>query len=80
MIVAFAVFAGVVTVMFGIFYVKARSSEPAADTRKNRDAGGDGALTTSSTRSNGDCDVTDVTDAAGCDGSGGGGDGGGGGD
>jgi hypothetical protein len=76
MIVAFAVFAGLVTVLFGIFYVKARSSEPAADRRKNRDDGGDGALTTSSTRSNGDCDVTD---AAGCDGSGGGGGGDGGG-
>lgn len=77
MIAAFAVFAGVVTVMFGIFYVKARSSEPAADTRKNRDAVDDGALTTSSTRANEDCGVTD---AAGCDGSGGGGGGDGGGD
>lgn len=77
MVAAFAVFACVVTVMFCIFCFKARFKEPAADTRKNRNAGGDGALTTSSTRSNGDCDVTD---AAGCDGSGdgGGGDGGGG--
>lgn len=70
MIVAFAVFAGVVTVMFGIFYVKAISGKPAADRRKNRDAGGDGVVTTSSTRANDDCGVTD---AAGCDGSDGGG-------
>lgn len=73
MIAAFAVFAGLVTFMLGIFYVKDRSGEPAADRRKNRDAGGDGVVTTSSTPSNGDCDGTD---AAGCDGSGSGGGGG----
>lgn len=74
MVAAFAVFACVVTVMFCIFCFKARFKEPAGD-RKNRDGGGDGAVITSSTSSNGDCDVTD---AAGCDGSGDGGDGGGG--
>lgn len=72
MIVAFAVFAGVVTVMFCIFCFKAKFKEPAGD-RKNRDGGGDGAVITSSTSSNGYCGVTDT---AGCGGDGGGGGGG----
>lgn len=71
MVSAFAVFACVVTVMFGIFYLKARSTEPAADKRKNRDPGGDAGSTTTSIASGDNCTTNDT---AGCDGGGGGGD------
>gem|GEM_PF-6043795 len=59
-------------------FQSAVSPEPGSllRTEKNRDAGGDGAVNTSSTISNGEFRVTD---AAGCDSSIGGGDDGGGG-
>ncbi|WP_411291067.1 hypothetical protein [Sphingorhabdus sp.] len=70
MFTAFAVFAIVVMIMFGIFYLKARSTEPAAESKKkNPDDCGNAGFPMASMSAGDNCSLGD---AAGCDGGGGG--------
>ena len=69
MVAAFTVFAFLVTAMWGLFYLKAKSTEPVAAKRKNRGDGSDGGFPTASPSSDDNCGPSDP---AGCDGGGGG--------